>query len=194
MKNYSILLFVAAIGIFSCSKSLPTYMVRNQARTYFAFFGRGSSWTYGITGTSDTVQWTASSGTLGTSTNIKKSGHTYESFRGTIGLLDNNLVVVNSEADRDTDFTQFSGDYFYLDIASGKDWITGTGNLPLENNVVVNGITYNNVLHLVNYRDTVNSNHFVNVWIAPNVGLIKMATWHNTKEYYLKNYKVLPML
>jgi hypothetical protein len=194
MPRRAVALFIALAftAAFGCRKLQAPYTLNSKARLYMAFFGRNSWWQYSSTNAQDTFTWTAYHSNLGT---VQESQQ-YEMFTSSVGPYDNNSMNecdYYARADRDTDYGGILGQRMFFNITTTENSVTGDGNLPLESNVVVDGKAYNDVLHLVNYHDTVNESHFINIWIAPNVGIIKMSRWRDTTTYYLKSYKVMPV-
>lgn len=178
MKKYVVIIFLIIFGFWACKKE-PHYTLKSKTKEYIAFFGKGSWWTYQIEGTTDTSRWEATARDLATQVYSKAKG---ERCFSNINSKDHFMGIgYQTLAKAEDDNTQSS----LGEIVSNNTTIKGEGNLPLEDNVVVNGIKYNSVLHIYNY-----DNHpYEESWIAPNVGMIK-AKDKDGKIYLLKAYKI----
>lgn len=190
MKSIALALLVIVM-FAACSKPKTTIRFKAKTKEYVAFFGKNSWWAYGVEGRSDTFRWTAWSAILAT----MQSNPQYEIFTNFTGAEDTHMTNdcdYGMTAGNDTDGGGIQGNRMYFNIVATDNYIGGSGNLPLENNVVAGGTTYNNVLHLHN-SDTLNSHIFTDVWIAPGIGIVRMLRRNDTGVYYLKGYRITPV-
>lgn len=165
--------------LMGCKKE-PYYTLKTKTKEYIAFFGKGSWWKYQIEGTSDTIRWEAVNCSLAIMDYESSKGDYFYAYGG--NLAESPELRYQTYAKKENDITS-SG---WGEILSTDLTIIGDGNLPLEDSLVVNGIMYNKVLHLTpnvtfSYKD---------VWIAPNVGIIKAKDNRSDKVYLLKSYKI----
>jgi hypothetical protein len=182
---------VAMVLFAACSRPKTTYTIKAKSRQYVSFFGKYSWWQYGIEGRTDTFRWTAWSAILAT----MQSDPQYQIFTSFTGAEDThttNDCDYGVQAGIGGDNGSINGMAMHFTITANDTSITGSGNLPMENNVVAGGITYNNVLHLRS-SDTLNYHIYSDVWVAPNVGIIKMLRRDDTCVYYLKAYNITPV-
>lgn len=172
----TIILMLLMMG---CKKE-PYYNFRDKTKAYFVFFGKGSWWVYNIEGTSDTAKWEAF--------NIAKATFDYGDAKGDIfGWEINSKDIedfnINLTSQANTKYDINDGTWGR--ILSHSDSVGGIeGTLTIiEDSIIVNGIKYDKVLHILSYRHP-------EVWLAPNVGIIKAKDNRSDKVYLLKSYKI----
>lgn len=173
---WSIILVLLMMG---CKKE-PYYTLKGKTKEYIAFFGKGSWWKYQIEGTSDTVVWEA--------TNYSLSTFDYGNSKGdycqTNIKTDITDIGFQTKAKSNQDVTSSGFGQIYSDDIT----IKGLGDLLLEDNIVVNGIIYNEVLHISKF----DFYPYEDIWIVPNVGVIKVKTREGV-FYTLTNYKIISL-
>lgn len=178
MKKNGIIFVAIALCLFlmGCKKE-PYYNLKSKTKEYIAFFGKGSWWTYQIEGTSDTVLWQA---VRAERFDIHFDNYKSQHFTAFCETNSGNSYGYNSRSSSTSDFTGS----IWGDITSDDDNVMGENKLPLEDTVIVSGLAYINVLHLY-----VTTGIIKEVWIAPNVGIIKMKD-QKDNVFTLKSFKI----
>lgn len=187
MKNIFLILALISCPAFSCKKEPAAHRFKAMTRDYFVFFGKNSWWEYAIEGYSDIQQWYALSSISGiTDGSAMGSSGRYELFTASLGTLpDIGYSLCSYKATAGVGIDHIStGDYFSYTIQATDTSIGGDGSLPLEDGVVVNGHSYDQVLHLVN-----NDSYYKEVWIAPHTGIIRMIR-EDGRVLYLTKFKI----
>lgn len=187
MKSIFLILVLIGGPVAGCKQESQSVYFKAMTRKYVAFFGKGSWWEYAVEGYADLQQWVALSSISGMTDNSTMGGKgRYAMFSASLGTLPDmgySLCTYRAVAAEGKDRIT-TGDYFSYTITATDTTITGDGALPLENQVLVNGHVYNEVLHLVN-----SSSYYREVWIALYVGMIRMLR-EDGRVLYLKNFKI----
>lgn len=187
MKNIFLILSLISCSAFGCKKEDPPYRFKAKTRDYFVFFGKSSWWEYATEGYSGTQQWHALSSMSGITDGITIGGtRRYELFTASLGTLpDMGYAFCSYTATAAATIDHIrTGDYFSYTIQATDTDISGDGNLPLEDSVMVDGWRYDRVLHLVN-----SDSYYKEVWIAPRTGIIRMIR-EDGRVLYLTKFKI----